>query len=422
MEEPLVEELVRAAERLSADLGDAGEILARRTRAVAAEAGGTGARMGALDREIAAEPRWIGESARTAEPFAPGFDAETCDAHGLPDTTRVYSAAAYQRMFEDRIGRRLTDQEEELLADGCIGMTALRLGLTDTYPTMSYAFGDPSIHALAAETERLLAPGEVANEMLNELAYGAHTRWEELTRLRAFAERGAGGPDIAAEIRAAEAEHSEWAKATAEQLRHTRDLWARIGEHRSELERVRSMAKIEEGRRGFARVSAVADRFGRILADAPANERELLARIRADPVLSRLRPEPLEMTRGVPPAQLEPVIYAKRFWTGQFPNLTGEGPETLSMAEPNPWSFAPDPVTGQVDMTADDFVGKYGYGNFDYGWYDRGSNTWWNADHGVEEGSDRPMLVFQKSPDAFFRSQPDWDAQVFGLALVRKVF
>ena len=58
---------------------------------------------------------------------------------------------------------------------------------------------------------------------------------------------------------------------------------------------------------------------------------------------------------------MRPFIFSKRFW---------------SMGR----SYPTD-ADGKVDMTNDDGDRPPGEVNFDYGWYDEKSDSWWHANH-----------------------------------------
>ncbi|RMI29522.1 hypothetical protein EBN03_25985 [Nocardia stercoris] len=417
----MVQDLVRAAERLAAGLGDGGNVLAARARALAEETGGHARRL-LLEDRLAAEERFAPASSGVhPEPFAPGFTAEHLE-DGLPDTRNTFLYEDYKRMYEQRLGRSLTAAEDGTLREGCIGMTRLRLNNPVAVP-MHVAIGDPAAHGLAAETEHLLAKGEAAAKAAVHYYDGYIRTRQQIYQLRRAMADGRGGRDVLGRIRALEQTSDRWEAALNTSRAEGARAWAKVGEHQAEAQRLRSMAKIVEGRRGFELASGYAERYDAILRSGPRDALELQQRIKGDPVLSRLRNAHMPIQPEVPPSKLETVIYAKHFWTGQELTVDAAGVQTpTSWIEPRPLRFAPDPATGQVDMSHDYYQGKIGYTNFDYGWYDRGSNTWWNANHRViPEDPSRPMLVYQNTPDTFFRSHHDFDAQVFGLALVEKV-
>jgi len=57
-----------------------------------------------------------------------------------------------------------------------------------------------------------------------------------------------------------------------------------------------------------------------------------------------------------------PRIFSKRFYS-------------------NGGSYTPDPTTGKIDMSKYTYKAKPGHVNFDYGYYDETSNSWWHANH-----------------------------------------
>lgn len=93
----------------------------------------------------------------------------------------------------------------------------------------------------------------------------------------------------------------------------------------------------------------------------------------------------------------KPMIFSKRFYSdGQ--------------------SYVPDPRTGKVDMSKYRYKAKPKpnggtYTNFDYGFYDEASDSWWHANH-KEPG----MKVYRSTLDQYSRPLLDFDSQVFGVA------
>jgi hypothetical protein len=53
--------------------------------------------------------------------------------------------------------------------------------------------------------------------------------------------------------------------------------------------------------------------------------------------------------------------------------------------------------------------------NFDYGWYDEATNTWFHANH-MEPG----MTVYQSTLSNFSRPLLNFDRQIFVVAMARK--
>jgi hypothetical protein len=94
--------------------------------------------------------------------------------------------------------------------------------------------------------------------------------------------------------------------------------------------------------------------------------------------------------------QLKAYIYSQRFYS------KGK-------------AYKPDPKTGRVDMSGYKYEAKPGYVNFDYGWYDDQSNTWWHANH-----SEPGMKVYQSTLANYSRPLQDFDRQVFCVSVGKK--
>ena len=104
-----------------------------------------------------------------------------------------------------------------------------------------------------------------------------------------------------------------------------------------------------------------------------------------------------EMKRECSAKGQKPRIFSQRFYSG------GK-------------SDVPDPVTGRVDMSGYDYKAKPGYVNFDYGWYDEQSDSWWHANHYETHDPDDPMVVYRSTLDYYSRPLIDFDSQVFCVA------
>lgn len=73
--------------------------------------------------------------------------------------------------------------------------------------------------------------------------------------------------------------------------------------------------------------------------------------------------------------------------------------------------YTPDPITGKIDMGNYDYKAKPGYVNFDYGYYDEASNSFWHANH-----SEPGMKVYRSTQGHYSRPLLDFDKQVYGVA------
>lgn len=104
-----------------------------------------------------------------------------------------------------------------------------------------------------------------------------------------------------------------------------------------------------------------------------------------------------EMERECARRGKAPMIFSKRFYSdGQ--------------------AYTPDPATGKVNMVGYRYRAKPKpsggtYVNFDYGFYDPTSDSWWHANH-KEPG----MKVYRSTREHYSRPLADFDQQVYGVA------
>lgn len=137
--------------------------------------------------------------------------------------------------------------------------------------------------------------------------------------------------------------------------------------------------------------------------------------VQGHPLLSRLHNVVSSLPSGSP-GQWRAVVFSKRFYSNQAANWNAR-------RTPRPGAFQPDPGTGQVDMSSYEYRGRpdpsSGRGaefvNFDYGWYDEETNSWWHANH-AQPG----MKVYQSTLAYYSRPLLDFDKQVFCVAFARK--
>jgi Domain of unknown function (DUF4157)/Microbial transglutaminase len=120
------------------------------------------------------------------------------------------------------------------------------------------------------------------------------------------------------------------------------------------------------------------------------------------------RADELEKQKGS-----RPFIFSQRFWSDNLP-------------------YTPDPVTGKIDMSPYKAKpkpkpgGTGTYVNFDYGWYDETTKSWFHANHcDPATGSancsrtydpDQRMKVYQSTKDHYSRPLQDFDKQVYCVA------
>jgi hypothetical protein len=115
------------------------------------------------------------------------------------------------------------------------------------------------------------------------------------------------------------------------------------------------------------------------------------------------------------PTVWKAVVFSKRFYANQ-------NPDWKKRQKKDTKSFKPD-AKGQVDMNGYNYEPRpdpsVGPGenmiNFDYGWYDEATNTWFHANHGYDG-----MKVYQSTLSNFSRPLQNFDRQIFVVAMARK--
>jgi hypothetical protein len=101
------------------------------------------------------------------------------------------------------------------------------------------------------------------------------------------------------------------------------------------------------------------------------------------------------------------VLFAKLFWSNQ-----SRDPEERK--KPDKDAYLPDEETGRVDMSDYEYRAQPGYINFDYGFWDEGSNCFWHANH-AEPG----MEVYQSTKDKFAKGYIDFDRVIYCAVIAR---
>lgn len=164
----------------------------------------------------------------------------------------------------------------------------------------------------------------------------------------------------------------------------------------------------------FEHARAVSRALNDILATAPTVTKYGEA-VGLHPLLSQLT----GVVSALPssnPAEWRAVVFSKRFYANQNPDWN-------KRKKADTRSFKPNPDTGQVDMSGYKYKGRpdpsEGLGaemvNFDYGWYDEATNTWWHANH-----SEPGMKVYQSTLKHYSQPLLNFDRQVFTVALAKK--
>lgn len=114
----------------------------------------------------------------------------------------------------------------------------------------------------------------------------------------------------------------------------------------------------------------------------------------------RAKPETASMA-----PQGEYVLFAKQFWSNQ---------KDADNKKPDDKAFRPDPKTGRVDMSGYKYRAQPGFVNFDYGFWDDASQSFWHANHCQPD-----MRVFQSTKEHFIAGYTDFDRCIFGVALAK---
>lgn len=106
-----------------------------------------------------------------------------------------------------------------------------------------------------------------------------------------------------------------------------------------------------------------------------------------------------------------PILFAKLFWSNQKPNP--KNPEYWGGSKAEPKAFRPD-KNGKVDMTEYKYLARPGSVNFDYGFWDEASQSFWHANH-----SEPGMQVYQSTKEKFAAGYRDFDRIVYCIAIAK---
>jgi hypothetical protein len=113
------------------------------------------------------------------------------------------------------------------------------------------------------------------------------------------------------------------------------------------------------------------------------------------------------------------VLFGMLFWSNQDPDAT-------KRQNPDPTAFRGDPKTHRVDMSGYKYLRQPGMTNFDYGFWDQSTLSFWHANHA--DKADKPMIVYQSTKQKFAYpftaddgteryAYPDFDRAVYGVAV-----
>ena len=92
------------------------------------------------------------------------------------------------------------------------------------------------------------------------------------------------------------------------------------------------------------------------------------------------------------------VMFGMLFWSNQ-------NPDKAKRNVPDPGAFRGDPVTRKIDMAGYKYREKPGGVNFDYGFWDDSTASFWHANH-KEFGPVDPMIVYQSTRNRFATPYP----------------
>lgn len=154
----------------------------------------------------------------------------------------------------------------------------------------------------------------------------------------------------------------------------------------------------------LATAEAVQDALNKVVATHPSPAQYADA-VSHDPLLKRLKNVVKALPNFIDSATVKAAIFSKRFYSKQNPNWTDEQARAV---------YRPNAETNQVDMSTYRYVAKPGYVNFDYGWFDQDTNTWWHANHAEPD-----MEIYQSTLRHYSRPLLDFDEQVFSVAFAK---
>ncbi len=108
-----------------------------------------------------------------------------------------------------------------------------------------------------------------------------------------------------------------------------------------------------------------------------------------------------------PPSGTRAIVFAQLFWSNQ-------ASDPAARATSDPTAYLPD-KEGRVNMGAYHYRARPGYVNFDYGFWDDATKSFWHANH-----SQPGMKVYQSTLDKFAKGYVDFDRIVYCVAVAHK--
>ena len=95
------------------------------------------------------------------------------------------------------------------------------------------------------------------------------------------------------------------------------------------------------------------------------------------------------------------ILFAKLFWSNQ-------SPDREERKKPDDSAFRPDPTTGKVDMSGYEYRAQPDFVNFDYGFWDESTQSFWHANHSMPG-----MEVYQSTREKFAGGYTDFDRVIY---------
>jgi Microbial transglutaminase len=141
------------------------------------------------------------------------------------------------------------------------------------------------------------------------------------------------------------------------------------------------------------------------VAEKHLNSPQYAEAVSRDPLLKRLKNVVWALPAFIDSAKVKAEIFSKRFYSRQNPDWSAQQARAV---------YRPDAATNQVDMSTYRYVPRWGYINYDYGWFEQDTDSWWHANH-EEPG----MEIYQSTLKDYSKPLPDFDEQVFSVAFAK---
>ncbi|MFE9575194.1 hypothetical protein ACFYO1_02315 [Nocardia sp. NPDC006044] len=228
----------------------------------------------------------------------------------------------------------MTLEERRVLSQGCIGITKVRIGQlkVGAVPPMNLAFADPAAHVELQNVEKLLAPGEIVNK---EAMWwrGEISQVEDVIK-----KEGVNWTTVGRDgKRRGAVDYLRYAMANLDNARvQAGKVWVDLAEGDiKELQAGRVAARISGDTLTFERTSIYVEKFRDILAAGPADVKDFMRLVKADPDLAQLRGVDHYLPSS-DPSEWKLIRYSKHFWSGQELVRDGRGISYGSVADSNP--------------------------------------------------------------------------------------